>query len=101
MKTQKFYDPVVIKRFMNNGDFHRLELSYQLARANRGGKKTNNSFFRGSILEGVLGEGFYEFNEKYQNAKSPTVNNLDAINKRKNIFEIKLFGLSILKVQRL
>jgi len=86
---------------MKNGDFHRLELSYQLARANRGGKKTNNNFFRGNILEGVLGEGFYKFNEKYQNAKSPTVNNLDAVNNRKNIFEIKLLGISILKVQRL
>lgn len=64
-------------------------------------KTTHGMFSKVISTKYVFSEGFYAFNEKYQTVKSPTVNNLDAINNRKNIFEIKLFGLSVLKVQRL
>lgn len=97
---QKFYDPKIIKRFMNNGEYRRLELGYQLARAGYGGKKTNESFLRGSILQSVLGEGFYAFNEKYQTVKSPTVNNLPATPSKSRGVSIKLFGFPILEIRR-
>lgn len=97
---QKFYDPKIIKRFMTNGEYRRLELKYQMERLGTGGKKTNESFLRGSILQNVLGERFYSFNEKYQKVKSPTVNNLPATLSKKRGVMIKVFGLPILEVRR-
>lgn len=97
---QKFYDPNIIKRFMTAGEYRRLELSYLMERANKGGKKTNNGHLRGTIIRDVLGSEFYDFNEKYQKAKSPTVNNLPATPSRARGISMRLFGFPILEIRR-